>query len=149
MESEAMHILEENGLSKCAKLICEKCNLHTFEDIGKLTSEQIKSIELKLVQRKILIQLVTNCCDKNTYKKYRRKQLNESEIRWRELEEYERRQQHESERRKRIEEWKGPDPDEGYMDSDLSALELTPQSRSKTRERARASLENLLAKLVS
>jgi ribosomal protein S13 len=108
MESEAMHILEEIGLSRCAKLICEKCNLHTFEDIGKLTSEQIESIELKSAQRKILIELVINCCDRNTYKKYIRKLLNMSEIFERELE-YE----------------------------------------INKRELARASLENLLAKLVS
>ncbi len=145
----AKHILEQIGLSRVAKYICEKCKLKTFKDIGKLTSEKIKSIELKPVQRKILIKLVTNCCDENTYKKYRRENLHVEENFDSEDEQYERRQQKERERRKRIHEWRGPDPDEGYMDSDLSALQLTPQSRSNTRERARASLENLLAKLVS
>lgn len=68
----AEYILKQNGISRYAELICEKCNLHTFQDLGNLTSEKIKSIELDLPQMHKLIALVINCCDENTYKIYRR-----------------------------------------------------------------------------
>lgn len=141
----AMHILTEMGMSKFAKLICEKFHLHTFEDIGNLTSEEIKSIELKRIQREKLINLVTNCCDEHTYKKYIREYLNKKRNKSLEIDEILRHQQHKREARNQIEQWRGSE--DPIVDSDLPVLELTPQCNK--RELARASLENLLAKLVS
>jgi hypothetical protein len=141
----ANYILEQNGLSRVAKLLCEKCNLHTFQDLGNLTSEKFNSIELTPVQRKKLIELVTNCGDENTYKKYRREQLNKKKNNELKKDEIVRHEQHKCEERNRVEQWRGSE--DPILDSDLPVLELTPQCNK--RELARASLENLLAKLVS
>ena len=144
----AEYILKQNGLSRYAELICEKCNLHTFQDLTNLTSEKIKSMDLDENVKIKLTRLVINCIDENTYKIYRRQKLHRQEINRREGEELDRLKQDKIERNKRIEQGRAH-TDEGSLDSYLSALELTRQSRSNTRERARGSLENLLAKLVS
>jgi hypothetical protein len=42
-----IHIVQTNGLCMCPRVICEQFNLHTLEDIGNLTDQQIKSIVLE------------------------------------------------------------------------------------------------------
>ncbi len=112
----AMHILEINGLGRRAESICEKFNLHTFKDIGKLTLDEIESIELKEIEMMKLINLCRACFDANTYKQFRR---TNDKIR------------------------------RDLLRIHKPTLVLTTQSISETRECTRASLQNLLVKLLT
>ena len=112
----AMHILEINGLGRRAESICKKFNLHTFEDLGKLTLDEIESIELKEIEMMKLINLCRACFDANTYKQFRRKNLSFREH---------------------------------LLRVHKPTLVLTSQSIPETRECTRASLQNLLVKLVT
>ena len=148
----ALDILSINGLERDAEFICEHFNLHTFEDLGKLTTEKIETCNLSEVAMIKLIHLCANCCDINTYKKYRLLKLgNQRRIRKddKELQKSSEEKHERQESRSKVEQWTRQNTHQTDRDSHSPAVALTRQSISKTRECTRASLQNLLVKLVA
>jgi hypothetical protein len=145
----ALDILKINGLDRYAEVLCQLFNLHTFEDLGKLTTQKIETCALPEITMIKLIELCESCRDTNTYRKLRLRKLNSRRRIFKDEEELKTHSQERRERHSKVAEWTRQNTHQVDKDSHSPAAALTRQSISETRECTRVSLQNLLVKLVT
>jgi hypothetical protein len=73
VSATARYILIVNKLDAfTTDTLCQEFNLHTFEDLGRLSAERIAGTTLLPWQKSFLTDLCAHCRDRETYKEWRR-----------------------------------------------------------------------------
>ena len=73
VNATARYILIVNKLdASTTDTLCQEFNLHTFEDLGRLSAERIAGTKLVPWRKRLLTDLCAHCSDTQTYKAWRR-----------------------------------------------------------------------------